>query len=58
MLAAAGINAEVLVSGVDESTVDGSRPDTLCLTLGRMKAEAVAARLRGGPDPGSALVLG
>jgi septum formation protein len=45
-LAAAGIDAEVIVSGVDESTVDSSRPDTLCLTLARMKAEAVANRLR------------
>jgi septum formation protein len=45
-LAAAGIDVEVIVSGVDESTVDSSRADTLCATLARMKAEAVANRLR------------
>jgi nucleoside triphosphate pyrophosphatase len=45
-LAAAGIDAEVIVSGVDESTVDATRPDTLSLVLARMKAEAVAVRLR------------
>jgi nucleoside triphosphate pyrophosphatase len=45
-LAAAGIDVDVVVSGVDESTVDSSRPDTLCATLARMKAEAVANRLR------------
>lgn len=45
-LAAAGIDVDVVVSGVDESTVDSSRADTLCATLARMKAEAVANRLR------------
>jgi septum formation protein len=44
LLEAAGIDAEVQVSGVDESTVDASRADTLCLTLARLKAEAVARR--------------
>ena len=44
-LAAAGIDVEVMVSGVDESTVDDPDPATFCLTLARMKAEAVAARL-------------
>jgi septum formation protein len=65
-LAAAGIDVDVLVSGVDESTVDSSRADTLCATLARMKAEAVASRLRrqgtggttGGRDNDAALVLG
>ncbi len=46
VLDAAGIDAEVIVSGVDESAVDASRPDRLSLTLARMKAEAVAMRLR------------
>jgi septum formation protein len=56
-LAAAGIDVEVIVSGVDESTVDSSRADMLCATLARMKAEAVANRLRRKrSDPG--LVLG
>jgi len=45
-LAAAGIDVEVIVSGVDESTVDSTSPQSLCLTLARMKAEAVATRLR------------
>ena len=56
-LAAAGIDVDVVVSGVDESTVDSSRADTLCATLARMKAEAVANRLRRqGSEP--VLVLG
>jgi septum formation protein len=46
LLCAAGIDVDVIVSGVDESTVDSTSPDALCLTLARMKAEAVAARLR------------
>jgi septum formation protein len=45
-LAAAGIGAQVIVSGVDESTVDVARADVLCLTLARLKAQAVADRLR------------
>lgn len=52
-LRAAGVEPEVLVSGVDESTVEESRPETLCLVLARLKAEAVAAMV-GAP----ALVLG
>jgi septum formation protein len=67
LLAAAGIPADVIVSGVDESAVQADRADALCATLARMKAEAVAARLRHQtshtpPDPepvaGRALVLG
>ncbi len=45
-LTAAGIDAEVIVSGVDESAVDATRPDKLSSVLARMKAEAVAMRLR------------
>lgn len=45
-LLAAGIDPEVLVSGVDESTVDASRAETLCLQLAQRKAQAVADRLR------------
>jgi septum formation protein len=44
LLAAAGIDADVVISGVDESTVDAVAPDVLCLTLARLKAESVAAR--------------
>ena len=58
-LAAAGIDAEVLLSGVDESSVDAARPETLCAVLARLKAQAVAGRLRHGPGPvAGVLVLG
>ncbi len=45
LLDAAGIDCEVLVSGVDESTVDANKPEALSLTLARLKAQAVARRL-------------
>lgn len=45
MLQAAGIDAEVVVSRVDESTVDSDDAAVLSLTLARMKATAVAARV-------------
>lgn len=60
-LAAAGIDVEVVVSGVDESSVDATRPETLCAVLARLKAQAVVERLRHGHGPGQpegALVLG
>lgn len=46
-LQAAGIDADVVVSGVDESTVASDTPEALCLDLARLKAEAVAERLDG-----------
>lgn len=46
LLRTAGIDADVMISGVDESTVDAARPEILSLVLARMKAESVAARLR------------
>lgn len=55
LLAAAGIDAEVMVSGVDESVVEADDAYTLSLALARMKARTVAANLAA--DPG-ALVLG
>ncbi|BBH64763.1 Maf-like protein [Actinoplanes sp. OR16] len=55
LLTGAGIDAEVIVSGVDESVVDAEDAYTLCLALARMKARTVAADLPA--DPG-ALVLG
>lgn len=55
LLAAAGIDAEVMVSGVDESVVEAEDAYTLSLALARMKARTVAAGLAA--DPG-ALVLG
>ena len=55
LLKAAGIPAEVQVSGVDESVVEAEDAYTLSLALARMKARTVAARMQA--DPG-ALVLG
>jgi septum formation protein len=57
LLRSGGIDPEVIVSGVDESTVDATRPDTLSGTLARLKAEAVAAGLRA-VGRADALVLG
>lgn len=45
LLQAAGIEPEVLVSGVDESKVDHSTPEALSLTLAQLKARTVAERL-------------
>lgn len=55
LLTAAGIDADVLVSGVDESVVEATDPQTLCLALARMKARTVAARMKAEPRT---LVLG
>ncbi|MFG1650487.1 Maf family protein [Micromonospora sp. NPDC049275] len=44
-LQAAGIEPDVLVSGVDESVVVADRAEDLCLELARLKAQAVLARL-------------
>ena len=54
-LRSAGIPADVVVSGVDESAVEAAGAAALAGTLARMKAQAVADRLRG---EGEALVLG
>lgn len=54
LLRSAGIDAEVIVSGVDESIVDDPRPAELCRALARLKAEAVVGRL---PAQGGRLVL-
>jgi septum formation protein len=58
-LRAAGIEPDVLVSGVDESAVTAERADELCLMLARLKAEAAAGRLgaEGAAGPGT-YVLG
>lgn len=48
----AGINPQVIVSGVDESQLDGLPPRELALGLARLKAEAVAPQV---PD---AVVIG
>jgi septum formation protein len=55
LLKAAGIDADVLVSGVDESEVDATDAYTLSLALARMKARTVAARI---PAEPGVLVLG
>ena len=55
LLEAAGIDADVMVSGVDESVVDAEDAYTLCLALARMKARTIAAQLNA--DPG-VVVLG
>jgi septum formation protein len=47
LLQAAGIEPEVLVSGVDESVVEAATAEELCLTLARLKAEAIAGEARG-----------
>ena len=55
ILRAAGLTAEVIVSGVDESAVAAGGAQELCAILARLKAEAVAVRL---PDDCRRLVLG
>ncbi|TDB75742.1 nucleoside triphosphate pyrophosphatase [Micromonospora sp. KC723] len=57
LLQAAGIEPEVLVSGVDESQVVSDRAEELCLELARLKAQAVLGRLRPLPEERT-LVLG
>jgi septum formation protein len=56
LLAAAGIDAEVIVSGVDESVVEASSPEKLSIVLARLKAQAVADWVRGREE--GTLVLG
>jgi septum formation protein len=55
LLKAAGIDVDVLVSGVDESVVQADDAPTLSLALARMKARTVAARMQA--EPG-VLILG
>jgi septum formation protein len=55
LLKAAGIDVDVLVSGVDESIVEAEDAYTLSLALARMKARTVAARMQF--EPG-VLILG
>jgi septum formation protein len=55
LLTSAGIDADVVVSGVDESVVDAEDAYTLSLALARMKARTVAAGMQA--DPG-VFVLG
>jgi septum formation protein len=55
-LRGAGLDPEVVVSGVDESVVTTSDPAQLALALARLKAEAVAGLLD--PANGPAWVIG
>jgi len=55
-LRAAGLDPEVLVSGVDESTVTADRVPSLAGRLARLKAEAAAVRLA--PDARPTVVVG
>ncbi|PRX97362.1 Maf family protein [Allonocardiopsis opalescens] len=54
VLRAAGLDPEVLVSGVDESAVRADSPAHLCLALATAKAEAAAERA----GAGDAVLLG
>jgi len=47
ILRAAGLDPEVIVSGVDESIVEAPDAAGLCLVLARLKAEAVLPQLAG-----------
>jgi septum formation protein len=42
----AGIDPEIIVSGVDESAVEAGSAEALCAVLARLKAHAVAERLK------------
>jgi septum formation protein len=55
-LRGAGLEPEVVVSGVDESTVTADRVPDLAGRLARIKAETAAARLP--PDPRPTVVVG
>ncbi|GHJ50290.1 Maf-like protein [Catellatospora sp. TT07R-123] len=59
LLAAAGIDVEIIVSGVDEEAVEATTAEALSGVLARMKAHAVAERLRHNAHPHPhAVVLG
>lgn len=48
LLRSAGLDPEVIVSGVDESGLDEEHPGRLCRALAKLKAKAVAADITGG----------
>ncbi|CAM5427235.1 nucleoside triphosphate pyrophosphatase [Streptomyces abikoensis] len=54
LLKAAGLDPEVLVSGVDEDALTAATPGELARVLAEAKADAVAAR----PEAAGALVIG
>jgi septum formation protein len=53
----AGVEAEVVVSGVDESTVSDHDPARLALRLAELKARAVAVRVATAPRGGERVVV-
>lgn len=57
LLISAGIEPEIMVSGVDESAVEAGSPEALCSVLARLKAHSVAERLKHRTH-NAALVLG
>jgi septum formation protein len=57
LLRSAGFQPDVIVSGVDEEAITVERADELCLTLARLKADAVVDRVSAASGPGT-LVLG
>lgn len=58
VLRAAGLDPQVLVSGVDESGLDHLTPHEACLALAVAKSRAVAERLGANRGFDSALVIG
>ncbi len=52
------MDVDIVVSGVDESTVDATDPVTVSQVLARMKAQTVADRLRATGKDGGTLLLG
>ena len=52
-LRAAGVDPDVIVSGVDESQVHESDPASLVTRLAELKADAVQARVRDDPELGA-----
>jgi septum formation protein len=56
-LRSAGLDPEVVVSGVDESTLTLQAPAALAVGLARLKAGAVAERVAAGADGADGVVL-
>lgn len=57
-LRSAGVDPEVIVSGVDEDGIDAERVPELVAELARLKATAVVERLRSEGETGPVIVLG
>lgn len=57
-LRSAGIEPQVIVSGVDESVITDTDPAGLALALAELKARAVADQLAGRPSTEPTLVVG